>query len=60
VRAECKVEVRGKVKERASDSSRGKRGVRERGEKEGVRRVKGQGEIKEGKCSEVRAEIESR
>jgi len=43
VRAECKVKVRGEVKERESDSSRGKRGVRERGEREGVRREKGQG-----------------
>jgi len=43
------VEVRGEVKERASESGRGKRGVRERCEKEGVRREEGREWNKEEK-----------
>jgi len=41
VREECMVEVRGEVSERASDSSRGRRGVREGRGREGVRREEG-------------------
>jgi len=41
VKAECMVEVRSEVKERMSECGKGKRDIRKRCEKEGVRREEG-------------------